>query len=77
MSIFDMHTSKLAMTRNFSEQPAGDAGPAKPLFRRRVPELATVAIEALDKIKITNKVSDEVAGLIRKRCSRAKEKFRA
>jgi serine/threonine-protein kinase HipA len=58
------------------EQLAGDAGLAKPLVRRRVPELATVAIEALEKINITDKVSDDVAGLIRKRCSRAKEKFR-
>ena len=58
------------------EQLAGDAGLAKPLVRRRVPELATVAIEALDKINITDKVSDEVAGLIRKRCVRAREEFR-
>ena len=39
------------------EQLAGDAGLAKPLVRRRVPELATAAIEALDKINITHKVS--------------------
>jgi serine/threonine-protein kinase HipA len=59
------------------EQLAGDADLAKPLVRRRVPELAAAAIEALDKMNITDKVSDEVAGLIRKRCTRAKEKFRA
>jgi serine/threonine-protein kinase HipA len=59
------------------EQLAGDAGLAKPLVRRRVPELATAAIETLDKMKIKDKVSDEVAGLIRQRCTRAKEKFRA
>jgi serine/threonine-protein kinase HipA len=59
------------------EQLAGDAGLAKPLVRQRVPELATAAIEALDKMNITDKVSDEVAGLIRKRCARVKEKFRA
>ena len=58
------------------EQLAGDAGLAKPLVRRRVPELAAAAIEALDKMSITDKVSDEVAGLIRKRCTRAKERFR-
>ena len=58
------------------EQLAGDAGLAKPLVRRRVPELATAAIEALDKINITDKVSDEVRGLIRKRCARAREEFR-
>jgi serine/threonine-protein kinase HipA len=58
------------------EQLAGDAGLAKPLARRRVPELATAAIEALDKINITDKVCEEVAGLIRKRCARAREEFR-
>jgi serine/threonine-protein kinase HipA len=58
------------------EQLAGDAGLAKPLVRRRVPELATAAIETLDKMNITDEVSDEVAGLIRKRCTRAREKFR-
>jgi serine/threonine-protein kinase HipA len=58
------------------ERLAEDTGLAKPLVRRRIPELATAAIEALDKIKITDKVSDEVAGLIRKRSARAQEKFR-
>src|SRR5207244_12669399 len=53
------------------EQLAGDAGLAKPLVRHRVPELATVAVEALDKMNITDKVSDEVAGVIGKRCGRA------
>jgi serine/threonine-protein kinase HipA len=59
------------------EQLAADAGLAKPIVRRRVPELATAAIEALGKIKIIDKVTDEVAGLIRKRCTRVREKFRA
>jgi hypothetical protein len=58
------------------EQLAGDAGLAKPLVRRRVPELAAAAIETLDKMQITDKVSSEVGGLIRKRCARAKEQFR-
>ena len=58
------------------EQLAGGASLAKPLVCRRIPELATVAIEALNKMNITDKVSDEVAGLIRKRCTCAREKFR-
>ncbi len=58
------------------EQLAEDAGLAKPLVRRRIAELATAAIEALGKIRISDKVSDEVANLIRKRCVRAREKFR-
>ena len=57
------------------EQLAGDAGLAKPLVRRRVPELAAAAIEALDKMNITDKLSDEVADLIRRRCTRVREKF--
>ena len=31
----------------------------------------------LDKMKITDEVSDEIPGLIRKRCTRAREEFRA
>ncbi len=58
------------------EQLAGDAGLAKPLVRRRVRELATAAIEALGKVRITDKVSDDVAGLVSKRCARAREEFR-
>jgi hypothetical protein len=58
------------------EQLAVDAGLAKPLVRRRVPELAGDAIEALENINITDKVSGEVAGLIHKRCTRTREKFR-
>jgi hypothetical protein len=58
-----------------------NAIPAVPLSPRQkiaveFPMLATAAIEALDKINITDKVSDEVAGLIRKRCGRAREEFR-
>jgi serine/threonine-protein kinase HipA len=64
------------VTPNDFEQLAGDARLAKPLVRRRVPELAAAAIETLDKMQITDKVSSEVAGLIRKRCARAKEQFR-
>ena len=58
------------------EQLAGDAGLAKPLVRRRVPELAATTIETLDKMKITDEVSDEIADLSRKRCTRALETFR-
>jgi serine/threonine-protein kinase HipA len=58
------------------EQLAEDADLAKPLVRRRIPELATAATEALGKIKIIDKVSEEVAGLIRKRCVRARAGIR-
>ena len=75
MRIGSEYSSDKVTPKDF-EQLAGDAGLAKPLVRRRVPELAAAAIETLDKMKITDKFSDEVAGLIRKRCTRAKEKFR-
>ena len=58
------------------EQLAEDVGLAKPLVRRRVPDLATATIEALGKIKIADRVSDEVGGLIRNRCVRARDVFR-
>jgi serine/threonine-protein kinase HipA len=58
------------------EQLAEDAGLAKPLVRRRVPDLATAAIEALGRMKISDKVSEEVADHIRKRCARVREEFR-
>jgi serine/threonine-protein kinase HipA len=76
MQIGREYSSDKVTPRDF-EQLAGDAGLAKPLVRRRVPELATATIEALDKMNITDKVSDEVRGLIRKRCTRTREKFRA
>jgi serine/threonine-protein kinase HipA len=61
-------------SRDF-EQLAEDAGLAKPLVRRRVPELATAALDAIGSIKINDKVSNEVAALIRGRCERTREKF--
>jgi serine/threonine-protein kinase HipA len=57
-------------------QLASDAGLARPLVRRRIPELAAAAIKAQGKIEITDKISEEVAGLIRKRCERARDEFR-
>jgi hypothetical protein len=68
--------SSVKVTPRDFEQLAGDAGLAKPLVRRRVPELAAIAIQTLDKMKITDEVSDEIADLIRKRCTRALETFR-
>ena len=41
------------------------------------PNWLQVAIEVLEKLNITDEVSNEVAGLIRKRCARAKGTFRA
>jgi serine/threonine-protein kinase HipA len=76
MRIGGEYSSDKVTPKDF-EQLAGDAGLAKPFVRRRVPELAAAAIEGLDEINVTDKVSDEVADLIRKRCTRTREKFRA
>jgi DNA-binding winged helix-turn-helix (wHTH) protein len=70
MRIGREYSSDKVTPKDFA-QLAGEAGLAKPLVRRRVAELATAAIEALGKIRITDKVSEEIAGLIRKRCARA------
>jgi serine/threonine-protein kinase HipA len=75
MRIGREYSSDRVVPKDF-EQLAKEAGLAKPLVRRRVPELATAAMEAPGKIKITDKVSDEVASIIRKRSARAQEQFR-
>jgi serine/threonine-protein kinase HipA len=75
MRIGREYSSEKVTPKDF-EQLAGDAGLAKPLVRRRVPELAAAGIETLDKMKITDKVSVDIAGLIRKRCTRVREEFR-
>lgn len=71
MKIGRAYSSANVTPRDF-EQLALDVGLAKPLVRRRVPELAAATIETLGKLRITDKVSEEVAGLIRKRCERAR-----
>ena len=71
MKIGRAYSSANVTPRDF-EQLALDVGLAKPLVRRRVPELAAAAIETLGKLRITDQVSEEVAGLIRKRCERAR-----
>jgi serine/threonine-protein kinase HipA len=75
MRIGREYSSAKVTPRDF-EQLAGDAGLTKSLVRRRVPELATEVLDALGKIKITGKVSDEVASIIRRRCERACKEFR-
>ena len=74
MKIGREYSSEKVAPKDF-EQLAEDGGLAKPLARRRVPELASAALEAFAKIKIPDKVSEEVAALIRKRCERACAKF--
>ena len=75
MKIGREYSSEKVAPKDF-EQLAEDGGLAKPLVRRRVPELATAVLEAFAKIKTPDKVSEEVGALIRNRCERARAKFR-
>jgi serine/threonine-protein kinase HipA len=75
MKIGGEYSSAKVTPRDF-EQLAEDAGLAKPLVRRRVPELAAAALDALGGIKINDKVSDEVAALICRRCEHARARFK-
>lgn len=75
MKIGREYSSEKVAPKDF-EQLAEDGGLAKPLVRRRVPELAAAVLEAFAKIRIPDKVSEEVAALIRKRCERARAQFR-
>jgi serine/threonine-protein kinase HipA len=50
------------------EQLAEEAGLAKPIVRKRVPELAETVIANLDKVGIEHPVAEAVAALIRKHC---------
>ncbi|MGD0940842.1 MAG: type II toxin-antitoxin system HipA family toxin [Terracidiphilus sp.] len=57
------------------EQLAEDAGLAKPLVRRRVPELAEAALSNLDKIGIEHPVAEALTGQIRERCDDIRKRF--
>ncbi len=67
MKIGGEYSSDKVSKANF-EQLAEDAGLAKPLVRRRVPELAEVVISNLDKSGIEHPVAEALAGQIRGRC---------
>lgn len=55
--------------KNF-EQLAEDAGLAKPLVRRRVPELAETILTNLDTTEIEHSVTESLAEQVRTRCTR-------
>ena len=54
----------------------GEAGLAKPMVKRRVPELAETIIATLHGLEIADPVAEAVAALIRQRCERARSSFR-
>jgi hypothetical protein len=64
------------VTRKDFEKLAEEAGLAKPIVGRRVPELAEATVAALDTIPTADPVTEKVAALIRKRCQRVLDRFR-
>ena len=66
MKIGDEYRSERVTPREF-EKLAEQAGLAKPLVRRRVPELAETVLNAIKGLAITNDVGHHVASLVRKR----------
>lgn len=69
------HSSERVTPGNF-EKLAEEAGLAKPLVRRRVPELADAILTALPTLDATNPVAEVVAALIKKRSEKAQIAFR-
>ena len=57
-------------------QLAEEARLAKPLVKRRVPELADTVLAALGKLPIDGPVAEAVAALIRERCETVRNGFR-
>lgn len=74
MKIGDEYKSERVAPRDF-DTLAEQAGLAKPLVRRRVPELAQAVLDTINKIKIDQDVAQKVAALIRKRCEASSRRF--
>ena len=75
MKISVEYSSEKVMPKNL-EQLAEEAGLAKLIVRRRVPELAEAIISTLPKVEISNPVAEAVAALIRKRCENVRNSSR-
>jgi serine/threonine-protein kinase HipA len=67
MKIGGEYSSKKVTPGDF-ERLAEEAGLAKPIVRRRVPELAEIVVAALSRVEITTPMAEKVAAQIRKRC---------
>jgi serine/threonine-protein kinase HipA len=75
MKIGGEYSSDRVSKTNF-EQLAEDAGLAKPLVRRRVPELAEAVLSNLDKTGIEHPVAEALAEQIRKRSDAFQNRIR-
>jgi serine/threonine-protein kinase HipA len=76
MKIGDEYSSDRVTPRDF-EKLAEQAGLAKPLVRRRVPELAEAVLAAIDSTKseIAHPMAEAVAAVVRKRCEKVQDRF--
>jgi hypothetical protein len=63
------------LTKTNFEQLAEDAGLAKPLVRRRVPELAEAVLLNLGKTGIEHLIAEALTGQIRERCEAMRSRF--
>lgn len=74
MKIGDEYRSERVGPRDF-DNLAEQAGLAKPLVRRRVPELAKAVSDATGKVTLDHEVARNVGALIRKRCEATLKRF--
>jgi serine/threonine-protein kinase HipA len=76
MKIGDEYFSDRVTPRDF-EKLADEAGLAKPIVRRRVPELAEAILAATDstELQIAHPVAEAVVALVRKRCEKVRDSF--
>jgi serine/threonine-protein kinase HipA len=72
MKIGGEYSSDRVSMANFG-QLAEDTGLAKPLVRRRVPELAEAVLSNLDKTGIEHPVAEALTGQIRERCDASRD----
>jgi serine/threonine-protein kinase HipA len=75
MKIGGEYSSEKVSSANF-ERLAEETGLAKPIMRRRVPEMAETVVAALAKVEIATPVGEAVAALISKRCKNVQNQFR-
>jgi len=75
MKIGGEYSSEKVTLKNF-ELLAEEARLAKPMVKRRVPELAETILATLPGLELADPVSEAVATLIRQRCQRAMDSFR-
>ena len=76
MKIYKESEFSRVYPRHF-EKLAEMAGLAKPMVRRRVPELAEKIIATLDKVPSINQTMQSIAALIRVRCEKALLRFQS